>query len=62
MGDSGMDRTCTSAGIMSGIMSVNDAGITGTHAEIVRVHRLTDRIAIIQVRSPYIDERGWRNE
>ena len=36
----------------------NAKGITDTRAEIVRLDWPTDRIAIVQVRWPYLDSRG----
>jgi hypothetical protein len=36
----------------------NQRGITDTRAEIVRLHWPTDRIAIVEVRWPYLDARG----
>lgn len=36
----------------------NAKGITDTRAEIVRLDRPTERIAIVEVRWPYLDSRG----
>jgi hypothetical protein len=36
----------------------NKRGITDTRAEIVRLHWPTNRIAVVEVRWPYLDERG----
>ena len=36
----------------------NKRGITDTRAEIVRLHWPTDRMAIVEVRWPYLDARG----
>jgi hypothetical protein len=36
----------------------NAQGITGTRAEITELHWPTERIAIVQVRWPYLDAQG----